>query len=126
MVQPVFQYGVTLANQCLCQSEVCHVAGGEQQCAWIAGEFSELVFKRMVCTRMAIDQMRSTAAGTVLFDTFDERRFNFGVIGKTQVVIAAKTDDLFAIDDHLGLLGPITDTAFAIKVVIFSLLQFFM
>ena len=74
---------------------------------------------------MAIDQMCSAAAGAVLFDAFNKGRFDIRVIGQAEVVVAAKTDDLFAVDDHLRLLRPVTDTAFTIEVVSFSLLQFF-
>ena len=126
MVQPVFEYCIPLASERLDQAEVCHVPGREQQCAWIAAEFSEFLFKRMVGARVAIDQVCSTAARAVLFDAFNKGRFDIRVIGQAEVVVAAKTDDLFAVDDHLRLLRPVTDTAFTIEMVSFSLLQFFM
>ena len=125
MVQPVFEYGIPLASERLDQAEVSHVPGREQQCAWIAAEFSEFVFKRMVGARVAIDQVCSAAARAVAFYTFDKCSFNFGMIGQAEIVVAAKADDLFAIDDHLGLLRPVTDAAFAIEVVSFTLVQLF-
>ena len=125
MVQAVFEYGIPLASERLDQAEVSHVPGREQQCAWIAAEFSEFVFERMVGTRVTIDQVCSTAARAVLFDAFNKGRFHIRVVGEAQVVVAAKADDLFAVDDHLGLLRPVTDTAFTVEMVSFSLLQFF-
>ena len=66
---------------------------------------------------MAVDQVCSAAACPVVFNTFDECGFDFRVIGEAEIVITAKADDFSAIDDHLGLLRPVTDTAFAIKVL---------
>ena len=117
MVQSVFKNSIPLAGESLGQAQVCHITGGEQQRSWITGECGELFLEGMVCAGVAIDQMSGTAAGAIAFYAFDECGFDFGVIGQTEIVIAAKTDKLPVIDDHLGLLRPVTDPACTIKVL---------
>jgi hypothetical protein len=46
------------------------------------------------------------------------------VVGEPQVVIAAKADNVFAIDNHLHRLRAFSDTACAISVLLFSCGEF--
>ena len=62
-------------------------------------------------TRVAVDQVGGTTAGAVLFDAPDECCFDFRVIGQTEVVVTAKADDSFAINDHIRLLRSVADAA---------------
>ena len=72
---------------------------------------------------MTINQMGSTAADAVVFNTIYHRLFNLRVIGKAQIVIAAKADDFFIINGHFNLLRAFGYTAASIPVLLFSFIK---
>ena len=111
MVQPVFEHRVAPAHQRLGEPEVGHVAGGEQQRTRIAGERGEFIFERVVRARMAVDQVGRAAADAIASNALDKSRPDIGVVGQPEIVIAAKADDLIAVDHHLGLLRPVADAS---------------
>jgi hypothetical protein len=70
--------------------------------------------------------MRCATANSKVISRVLKRFDHAGMIGEPEVVIAAKTGDLTAINDHLGLLWGFSNAAAAIKTFGLSLSQRFL
>jgi hypothetical protein len=82
--------------------EVCHVAGGEQQRARPADECREFLFERVVLATVTAHQVRRAAADAPLACGRDECRDDARVIGEPQVVVAAESEQLRAVDAEVS------------------------
>ena len=80
------------------QRQVGHVAGAERQCAQLGPlrrqHLGEIIFQQRMCARMATDQVRGTAAGTVPPRTLGQRLDQQRMVGQAQVIVAAEGEQL--------------------------------
>ena len=67
---------------------------------------------------MTVNQVRRAAADAVMIYAIDHRLFDLRMVCQSQVVVAAETDDLFIIDDHLDLLWAIAYTTRAVTMLL--------
>src|SRR5690349_18940855 len=90
MIEFVREYGITPPGQRCYYACVCHVSGRKQQCPRMLGKGCQRFLQQMVGPRMPADKMRRTCSHPILRRTFANRCNQFGMIGKTEIIITAK------------------------------------
>ena len=123
MVEPVLEHGVTAAEQRRADTEVGHVAGGEQQRALAAGERGQFLLECVVRFAVAVDEMGGAAAGAPLAGAVRHGLGQARVGGEAEVVVGAEAEDGVPVDDHFRALGGLGDAAGAVEALGLALVQ---
>ncbi len=100
VVQSVLEHLIAAPGQGRDHAQIRHVAGGEEQRPWPAGEVRQLLLQGMVGGAVTRDQMCRPAADAVLVRTPLERRDHFRVTGEPQVVVAAEREHPLSVDQR--------------------------
>lgn len=116
VIQTILKHGITATDQRIHRPQVRHITGGKEQRAGAPSELGELLFQQVMFLRVTADQMGGTAADAVAFSRFLKSFQDFGVVGETEIVIAAKADELATIHLDLHLLWRLHHRAHAIAV----------
>ena len=80
---------------------VRHVAGGEQQRCGLSRKCRESGFQLLVRRAVPAHQVRSPRSHAILHSALLHGRDEFGMVGKTQVIIAAKRKISLAVDNDV-------------------------
>jgi hypothetical protein len=125
MIKAILENTVTTPEQGCHHPQVGTVAAGKQQCPRPLHEISELLFQCMMGTAVTGNQVRRAAATTELIHSTVKRGNDIGMIGQSQIVIAAERQIVPAVYVHPDPLGSIDDQATAIQLLISAYLQLY-
>ena len=123
MVQTVLEHCISLAKQGHQGAQISHVTAGKYQRPLSPGKRGQFFFEAMVRQGMATDQMGRTAAGAVTLQSCFEGGADARVVGKPQIVVAAKRQQLLAIDLDGRLLGRVQYPALPVEFGLAALIQ---
>ena len=105
MVEFVGKNRVTLANQRLNDANIRHVSGGKQKCGRFTDEDGQFTFQLVMHRAVAADQMRGARSHPMLLSPLLQRADELGMIGQTQIVVAAKGQIGFPVHRDMRCLG---------------------
>jgi hypothetical protein len=97
--------------------EVGHVAGAQRQRARLfemrRHPLGQALLKKMMCAAVARHQVRGAAAGAIQLGAFAQRFDDLRMRGQAQVIVAAKGQQVTAVDQLARRAGAIGDAAAA-------------
>src|SRR5687768_346045 len=125
MIEFVRKYGIMPPDQRCYYACVCHVSCGKQQCPREPGKGCQCLLQQMVCSRMTADEMRRTCSNTILRRTFANRCNQFGMIGKTEIIVAAKCQVFTTVYRNPSGLRTLKCQAITIQAPVFAATQVF-
>ena len=98
MIETILDHAVASPHERVYDREVRHVAGREEQRTRPECESREFLLEQMVLAAVSAHQVRGAAADTPLTRGSDKRIDHAWMIGQAQVVVAAESEQLAAID----------------------------
>src|SRR3569833_1914294 len=107
MIEPVIVDCIASAGHRSDHAEAGHIAGGDEECARPTSELRQRLFQRVMRALVAGDEMRGAAAHSVFIraglECGDYRR----MVREAEIIVAAKREIAYAVDDDLGALRTI-------------------
>ena len=124
MVEAVREDRVVTPDKRWNDGQVGHVAGGEEERTRETGESGELLLERRVGGEVAADQVRGAAADPPGACTGAGGLDQCRVIGQAEVVVAAKADQIPAVDPGLRAARPFERATLAFETGVLQRVEF--
>lgn len=125
MIKLVAKYCIAVTQQRRRRPHVRHISSGKQQRAGQSGEAGQRFFQRMMRRRVPADKMRRAGANPIFPCTLACCTDQLRMIGKAEIIIAAKREVLTPANRNMGALRTLENQTVAEQILLFAAVQLF-